>query len=97
MSATYDNLRSNDRVLVLEKMEGVDPKSSTGLTDPRLFTGKNKLHCSFDEETQLWGFRFENGGLAEELKQRFTSFPKAHEFARNYFKKRNINVTAVVD
>ena len=97
MSATYDNLRKNDRILVLEKMEGVDTKSSTGLVDTRLFNGNNKLHCSFDEQTQLWGFSFEKGGLAEEMKQRFTSFPKAHDFAKNYFAKRGIKVTSVVD
>lgn len=97
MSATYDSLRSNDRVLVLEKIEGKDAKGSTGLVDPRLINGANKLHVNFDEETQLWGFSYEKGGIPEDMKQRFTSFPKALEFARNYYAKRNIKITEVQD
>ena len=92
-----DNLKSNDRILVLEKIEGKEVKSSTGLIDPRLFTGKNKVHVSFDEQNQLWGFSYEAGGVPEDLKQRFTTFPKALDFARHYFNKRNINIKEVID
>ena len=38
-------LRSNNRTLVLKPVDGKKAASSTGLVDPRLFTGGNNLHA----------------------------------------------------
>lgn len=91
-------LRSNDRVLVLAKMEGKDAKGSTGLVDPRILSGgDNRVHVIQNEQDQLWSFKYEKGAIPEDMKQRFTSFPKALAFAKSYYNKRNIEVTEVKD
>ena len=90
-------LKANDRVLVLAKMEGKDAKGSTGLVDPRLMQGDNKVHVIQNEQDQLWNFKYEKGAIPEDMKQRFTSFAKALEFAKSYYAKRNIEVIEVKD
>lgn len=90
-------VRSVDRVLVLEPIDGKSPLSSTGMVDPRLFTGENKLHAIKDEQTALWHFKYDMGVLPPQLKQEFTGFPKLKTFADNYFKKRNIQIKEVLE
>lgn len=91
-----NKVRSNDRVLVLKPIEGEKTLSSTGLVDPRLFSGENRLHvkCS---PNNMWYFKYEQGIVPEPLKERFTSFPAALEKATKYFKSRNINVEKIID
>lgn len=92
------NMRSTDRVITLEIIDGKLPKSSTGLTDTRLFTGEQKLHLKMDPQTTLWQFQYSNNGLLPEaLKGRFTTFGKGYDFAETYFKKRNVKITEVID
>lgn len=92
------NLRSHDRVLKLEVIDGKKAKSSTGLLDPRLFTGDQNIHLIMDIQTNLWSFRYSNNGLLPEpLKGQFTSFSKGYDHARNYFEKRNVKITEVID
>lgn len=86
-----------DRILVLKTKDGEKPKSSTGLVDPRLFTGDNKLHLIRDARTLLWFFKYEDGGLPRPLKERFTTFDKALTHARGYFNSRNIEIAEVID
>lgn len=92
------NIRSSDRVLNVEQIDGKAPRSSTGMVDPRLFTGEQKLHLKMDPQTCLWYFQYSNNGqLPEPLKGRFTGFKPGLKFAEEYFKKRNIKITQVKD
>lgn len=92
------NLRATDRILALEVIDGKAAKSSTGLLDTRLFTGKQKLHLKMDLQSGLWSFQYDsNGVLPEALQGRFTSFSKGLEHAEMYFAKRNVRVTEIID
>jgi hypothetical protein len=88
---------SNDRVLNLELIEGEKSKNSMGLVDTRLFKGGNRLHALKNPVTNLWGFKYEAGMLPEPLKQNFTTFTKAKDFAENYFKARGLRISGVED
>lgn len=87
---------SLDRVLVLSPIDDKSPLSSTGMVDPRLFTGENKLHAIRDEQTALWHFKYESGVLPPQLKQQFTGFKALRKHAEDYFKKRNIQIKEVI-
>lgn len=89
--------KSTDRILVLEIIENKAPMTSTGLVDRSLFTGDNKLHAVMDISTCLWHCRYEKGVVPPVLQQRFTSFKRLYDFAKAYFKKRNINIREIVD
>lgn len=88
--------RSSDRVLILKPIGG-KTVSSTGMVDPRLFKGENKLHLIMEPQSSIWYFKYEQGGLPELLKQRFTSFRMAKEYAEDYYKKRNVEITEVIE
>lgn len=89
--------RTNDRVIVLKQKEGEKALNSIGMVDKRLFTGDNKLHAILNPETSLWSLRFEKGLLPGGLDQRFTSFSKALVAVREYYAKRNIEVSNVIE
>lgn len=89
--------KKNDRVLVLEVIDGLKPLSSTGLTDPRLFKGGNKLHAIMDDQSLMWSFKQDAGGLPPELKQKFTNFRVLKEYADEYYRKRNLCIKEVID
>ena len=40
--------KSDDRILVLKVMEGKKTVSSSGISDPRLVTGENRVHAVMD-------------------------------------------------
>ena len=84
-----------ERELVIKPMEGKMVKGSN-LIDSRVWKGDNTLK-TIQDETSLWGFKFEKGLLPEPLKQRFTSASKAIAFAKEYFAKRNLEVIEVKD
>lgn len=90
-------MHSPDRILVIRPMEGKDPVAVTGIIDKRLFTGDNKLHAIMDTQTSLWSLKYEQGGLPEPLKQRFTSIKKLMDFVTAYFAKRNVEIKEVQD
>lgn len=90
-------MRSPDRVLVLKVIEGRKPLSTSGVADPRIFTGENKLHAIMDLETCLWRFKYDMGIVPEPLKGNFTSFTALKKFAIGYFNKRNIEIVEVKD
>jgi hypothetical protein len=89
-------MRNPDRILVLSLIDGKAPKSSTGMIDPRLFTGENKLHAKMDVTTNFWYFQYDSGILPEPLKQRFTSFKMLLKHAEDYFKTRNLEIKQVI-
>lgn len=92
---TKSKERKSDRILVLKAREGA--KSSTGLIDPRLFSGENKLHVKMDPERSIWSFQYEHGGLPQPLKQSFTSFGLAYQHAERYLNSRGIDIVEVLD
>lgn len=89
--------RSYDRILVLAPIEGQKVKNSTGMVDPRLFSGENKLHGIRNHQTCLWYFKYEMGLLPEPLKTQFTSFGKLLTHAKAYFSKRGLEITEVIE
>lgn len=95
---TYTNVRSTDRILTLEVIDGKKPLTSTGLVDGRLFTGDQQLHLKMDPETCLWYFQYSNTGLLPEaLKGKYTGFKAGIKFAEGYFKSRNIRIKEIKD
>lgn len=92
------NIRSFDRILSLSVIDNKAPKATTGLIDRRLFSGEQQLHLAMDIQTNLWSFRYSsNTPLPEPLQGHFTSFTKGFEHAKNYFNKRNVEITEVKD
>ena len=91
------NHRSADRILELSVIDGKKPLSSSGLIDPRLFNGDQKLHAVMDPQTSLWSFKYSEGILPQPLKGTFTGFTALRKFAEDYFKKRNIEIKEIKD
>lgn len=90
------NLASPDRVLVLEPIDGKKPLSSTGLVDPRLFTGGNKLHAIMDKQTSLWTLKYDDGLVPPALRSQYTGFRILKEHCEQYFAKRNMRIKEVI-
>lgn len=89
-------VRSNDRIVVLKPIDG-KPLNSAGLLEPRLFTGENRLHIKKAEQGSLWSLSYDFGVVPPSFKQRFTSYEQAYKFVENYFRRRNIEITKVID
>lgn len=90
-------MRATDRSLILKVMDKKKPKSSTGLVDPRLFNGENKFRCIIDPQTMLWSFKQDFGNIPPALRQKFTRFNEALNYAKAYYRSRNIEVVEVID
>lgn len=90
-----DNNLSSDRVIGLKPIDGLKPKSSTGLVDPRLFKGENSLHLCMNLENSLWYFRYAQGNIPGALDQHFTTVEKALEYAKTYFRERNLEIVEI--
>jgi hypothetical protein len=93
-------MRSADRILKLEIVDGKKPLNSMGMVDPRLFKDGedgNKLHAIMDPETCLWSFKYEKGIVPPALKGTYTGFKALKKHADNYFETRNIRITEVKD
>ena len=98
MIDTETNIRSTDRILSLSVIDGTLPKSSTGQTDTRLFTGEQKLHLKMDPQTCLWYFQYSSNGLLPSgLQGRYTGFKAGIKHAEDYFRKRNVKITEIKD
>ena len=94
---TSMNTASPDRVIKLEVIDDKLPKSSTGMVDTDLLTGRNNLHARINSETMMWTLHYEKGAVPGSLKeQRWTSFAKLYKDLELYFKARNIKITEVV-
>lgn len=93
-------MRSSDRILMLEEMEGKDARKGTtsSILDPTLFKeGGNRLHCVMNPETCMWTFKYEKGMIPPVFKGSWTGFRSAKKFAEEYFFHRNIRVSEVKD
>lgn len=93
----YDQYHSDDRTFVFKRIEGVGTKSSTGIVDERIFSGENKLHACKEPQTGLWFMKYDMGGLPPALKQKWTGFGAMLKYAREYFRKRGIDIVEVED
>lgn len=89
--------KSDDRVLVLKPIEGMDALSNKGMVDKRLFSRENNLHAIMDKKTTLWGMQMDHGLLPQQLAMKFTSFPKLLKHATEYYRLRNIEIKEVID
>lgn len=99
MISPESKMRSPDRILILEPIEG-RPLNSKGIIDTRLFKDGeegNKLHAVMDTESCLWSFRYEKGIVPSALKGTFTGFRALKKFADEYFLQRNIKITEIKD
>lgn len=92
-----DKNKSSDRIVILKVADGLKPTNSSGMVDPRLFQGGNSLHIVADTQTMLWYFKLDHGILPVPLQQRFTTFKKALEHAKDYYIKRNIEIEKVIE
>lgn len=93
-------LRSPDRILKLEIIDGKKPLNSMGIVDPRLFKegdDGNRLHAIMDTETCLWSMKYDKGAVPPPLMCKFTGFKALKKFADDYFYKRNIRITEIKD
>lgn len=90
-------MRNSDRVFVLEKMEGLDTKSSKGMVDNRLFTGENRLHAKMDPHNCQWYMQYDSGVIPQSLSGRFTSFDKLKAHVEQYYNRRNIKIKQIID
>lgn len=97
MTARGDKSRKTDRVFVLKIKDGTKALSSTGLVDPRIFTGDNKLHAVMDPTNCLWILKYEYGGLPNALKHTFTNFPTLLTHVTRYLESRNIEIENILD
>lgn len=92
-----DKMKSNHRELKLAPMPGQSTKDQSGMTDNRLFKGENKLYCTMDPQVSLWSFSYDKGQIPLPLQSRWTTFASALKTAKDYFNKRNIEITEIVD
>ena len=84
-----------DRLYRLEIIDGTQPKSVTGMVDPRLFAGGNKLHIKKDLETNFWSFAYDEGLPPRDLRCAFTSLPAAIRHAEQYYNTRNLRIKEI--
>ena len=92
---TLNNLQANDRILKLKVMDSKKVLNSLGASDPRLFTGDNKVHVVKDIQTNFWSFKYDEGKVPEALACKFTNFSSALKHATLYYKNRNVEVEVV--
>lgn len=89
------NVKSTDRIIKLKVKEGMKPETSTGTVDHRLFKGENSLHA-VRQETGLWRLRIEHGSLPPSLADsQWTKFNDLLTAVREYFDKRNIEISEI--
>ena len=49
----HDKYHSDDRTFVFSPIDGKSQNKSTGIVDPKIFTGENKLILHKEEDTGL--------------------------------------------
>lgn len=94
---TNTTTAKTDRVFSITQRPGEKTTSSTGLVDPRLFKGENKLHAVMEPASCHWFMRYDQGSVPEPLRGRFTSFSKLTEAAEHYFNSRGVDIKEIVE
>lgn len=87
------NYRKSDRVFVLE----TTPNFIKSKVDTRLVDGNNRLHAVKNPQISMWSLKLDHGELPESLKSSFTSFTSAQRHVEQYFIKRGVKVTEILD
>jgi hypothetical protein len=90
-------MHNDNRIFVLQPMEGRPTLSSSGSVDNRLFTGENKLHAIRDIKKGMWFLRYDNGATPSGLDVTFTDFTLLVEFVKAFYIRRNVEVTEVLE
>jgi len=90
-------MKSDDRIIVLHRMEGKVPLSTAGLVDHRLFTGENKLHAKRELIGNNWRLEYDQGIVPPIFKQKFTRFNDLLRFVKAYYERRNVAIKEVID
>jgi hypothetical protein len=88
------NLRNTSRTFVLEV---IDPTRAKSSIDTRLISGNNHLKAIKDPQMSLWSLHMEKGTIPEAFKSSFTSFNAAKNFVEQYYIKRGVKVTEILD
>lgn len=91
-----DKMHSETRELTLQSTKDFD-KSKSGLLDPDLLTGKQKIFAVRGPQDNLWRFKYEHGILPQPLKQSFTKFDELYKYGEGYFSRRGILIIGTVD
>jgi hypothetical protein len=77
-------------------MDDKKPVSSTGIVDPRLYKGGNKLYATRGEDF-LWYVKYDKGAIPPALQQKWTHFPRMVEDITGYFNSRNVAIKQIED
>lgn len=88
--------RLEDRIIHFQLIDESAPSNRTGLADPRLVTGGNRLHAQRDANF-LWYLKYEAGAIPPPLQQRWTHFPRMIEDVESYYNSRNMSVKRIED
>lgn len=89
LTKNYDSKRP----LAFKIKDGTKPLDGSGMVDSRLFSGGNTMFAEMDKQTTLWTVRYEHGAVPIPLQQQFTSFTRLLGYVRDYFARRNVEVT----
>lgn len=90
-------MTSEHKIISLGKISGKSTLDVLGAVDNRLFNGDNKLHAVYEDFTGMWKLHYELGQLPGGLQMKFTTFPDLLTHVKNYYRKRNVEVTDVTD
>lgn len=96
-STSEDHIKTNrleDRVISFQLIDDKKPINSTGLADPRLFKGTNKLHAKRDDGG-LWILKYEMGAIPPALQQHWTHFSRLVDDVTAYYKGRNMAIKRI--
>lgn len=74
-------------------MPGVTKSS----VDTRLVDGNNHLHAVKNPQLPMWSMKLEKGTLPDGLKSSYTSFEGLRKHVEQYFAKRGVKVTEILD
>lgn len=88
---------SGIKELVIKRIEGERPRSSTGLVDHRVFTGKVNIQAAMDPQSLLWSVRYPGSVPPQPLKQKFTKFSNLKDYLDQYFRKRGLYIAEVIE
>ena len=94
---TYENKNhAPTREIIIKPMEGFKTLDSAGVVDTRLWKGGNSIYAIMGDGG-IWHFQYQSGILPEALQGKFTALSKLVTFAKEYFRKRNLEVVEVKD
>lgn len=96
-SKDHSKVMYNDvRTITFKLIDDKKPRSSTGISDPRLYQGDNKLLATRGEDF-LWYVKYEKGAIPPALNQKWTHYPRMVADIEAYFNTRNIAIKQIED